>query len=77
VTTARQPLTLADGGANAAAHLTAGDAILRRQDGKGITAKVRRLKPLPDPARVFNLVLEPRGTCLANGCLARSKPAAE
>jgi hypothetical protein len=77
VTTAKQPLTLADGGTKTAADLAAGDAILRRHDGQSVPAKVRRLKPLPEPARVFNLVLEPRGTFLANGYLARSKPAAE
>jgi hypothetical protein len=77
VTTAKQPLSLADGGTKPAADLTAGDAILRRQDGQSVPAKVRRVKPLPEPARVFNLVLEPRGTFLANGYLARSKPPVE
>ncbi len=77
VTTGKQPLALADGGTKGAADLTAGDTILRWQDGKAVSTKVRGVKPLAEPGRVFNLVLEVRGTFLANGYLVRSKPPAE
>src|SRR5207245_1369301 len=54
VTTGKQPLTLADGSAKGAANLTAGDAILRWQDGQAVPTKVRGVKPLAAPGRVFN-----------------------
>jgi hypothetical protein len=77
VTTGKQPLTLADGGTKGAADLTAGDAIQRWQDGKAVSTKVRGVKRLPEPGRVFNLVLEIRGTFIANGYLVHSKQPAE
>jgi len=77
VTTGKQPLSLAGGETKGAADLTAGDAISRWQDGKAVSTKVRGVKPLAEPGRVFNLVLEVRGTFIANGYLVRSKPPVE
>jgi hypothetical protein len=77
VTTGRQPLTLAHGATKGAAELRPGDAILRWQDGEAVTTKVRGVKWLSAPGRVFNLVLETRGTFIANGYLVRSKPPAQ
>jgi hypothetical protein len=77
VTTGRQPLTVADGGTKGAADLRPGDVILRWQDGKAVTTKVRGVKWLSEPGRVFNLVLETRGTFIANGYMVRSKPPAK
>jgi hypothetical protein len=77
VTTGRQPLTLADSATKGAAELRPGDVILRWQGGKAATTKVRGVKWLSEPGRVFNLVLETRGTFIANGYLVHSKPPAE
>jgi hypothetical protein len=77
VTTGKQPLTLAGGGTKGAADLTAGDIIRRWQDGKAASVRVRGVEPLAGTSRVFNLVLEVRGTFIANGYLVRSKPPAE
>jgi hypothetical protein len=77
VTTGKQPLILADGGTKGAADLATGDAILRWQDGKAVATKVRGVKRRAEPGRVFNLVLQARGTFVVNGYLVRSKPPAE
>jgi hypothetical protein len=62
VTTGKQPLTLAGGGTRGAADLAAGDTILGWKDGKAVPRKVGGVKRLAEPGRVFNLVLEVRGT---------------
>lgn len=51
--------------------------IRRRKDGKAVAVKVRGVKPLKEPAKVYNLILEERGTFIANSFLVRSKPPAE
>jgi hypothetical protein len=74
VTTAKQPLRLCDGGVTASMDLKAGDEIVLWQDGQAKAVKVRGVRALEQPAKVFNLVLEVRGTFIANGYLVRSKP---
>jgi hypothetical protein len=77
VTTGKQPLLLANGDQKGAGDLVKGDAILRWHDGKAVSVKVRAVRRIEEPARVFNLVLERRGTFVAGGYLVRSKPPAE
>jgi hypothetical protein len=77
VTTAKQPLLLVGDHQKGAGDLKAGDEIVRWEDGKPQPVKVRGVRRIDTPARVFNLVLEVRGTFVANGYLVRSKPPAE
>jgi hypothetical protein len=76
-TTGKQPLLLANGDQKGAGDLVKGDAILRWHDDKSVSVKVRAVRRFEEPARVFNLVLERRGTFVAGGYLVRSKPPAE
>jgi hypothetical protein len=76
ITTGKQPLMLATGEIKGGANLVTGDTILRWQEGKIVSTKVRSVKALEKPENVFNLVLEKRGTFVANGYLVRSKPPA-
>jgi hypothetical protein len=74
ITTGKQPLTLAGGRIKSSGELEVGDEIMRWRDQP---AKVRGIHTLEKPDRVFNLVLEERGTFIANGYLVRSKPPVE
>jgi hypothetical protein len=74
ITTAKQPLTLVVGRVKSSGELEVGDEIMRWQDQP---AKVRGIHTLEKPDHVFNLVLEERGTFIANGYLVRSKPPVE
>lgn len=77
ITTGKQPLSLASGGLRYASDLKVGDEVLTWKDGKPRRVKVRGVKPLDKPSQVYNLVLEVRGTFIANGYLVRSKPPVE
>lgn len=74
VTTARQPLPLESGEAKVAAHLTAGDLLVRWHGGARTTTTVRGVTSLDKTEAIFNLVLRERGTFIANGYLVSSKP---
>jgi hypothetical protein len=76
LTTTKQPLMLSTGELKSAGTLTAEDSIARWQDGRVQHARVRGVKT-KDAQTVYNLVLEVRGTFVANGYLAQSKPPAE
>src|SRR5262249_6517106 len=76
VTTPKQPFELADGKVKSAGELAAGDELVRWDRGKAVSVKLRGVKPLDDPAPVFNLVLEEPGTFVAGGYLVKSKPPA-
>lgn len=77
VTTPKQPFPVAGGKVKSAGELVAEDEVRRWDGAKAVTAKVRAVKPLPDRAAVFNLVLEEPGTFVAGGYLVQSKPPAE
>jgi hypothetical protein len=76
LTTAKQPLLLSDGKIKSAGALTGADAIVRWQEGRFHNIPVHGVKEKTTHS-VYNLVLEVRGTFLANGYLVQSKPPAE
>jgi hypothetical protein len=76
LTTTKQPFLLSSGELKSAGNLTGKDAIARWQDGRVQHAVVHGVK-MKDTQTVYNLVLEVRGTFVANGYLAQSKPPAE
>jgi hypothetical protein len=75
LTTAKQPLLLSDGQLRSAGTLTDKDEIVRCHDGRRHNTQVRGVKE-KDTQTVYNLVLEVRGTFVANGYLVQSKPPA-
>lgn len=74
ITTITQPLALADGGFREAGQLRPGDRILRWVGNQRVVVTINEVSlPLRDD-QVFNLVLGPPTTFIANQFLARSKP---
>jgi hypothetical protein len=76
-TTCKQPMILVNGDFRAAGELRTGDQIARWNANKADSAKVIAVRQTDKIEKIFNLVLEERGTFVANGYLARSKPPIE
>lgn len=76
ITTATQPLVLADGKLRAAGELKAGDRIHVWAAGEQRPVAVRSVDHTERPAPVYNLMLDEPVLFVANGFLARSKPPA-
>jgi Pretoxin HINT domain len=76
ISTATQPLSLADGKLKAAGELTAGDRIFVWVKGERTEAVVKSVEATEREAPVYNLVTGDKSVFVANGFLARSKPPA-
>lgn len=76
ITTATQPLELADGKLRAAGELKAGDRIHVWTKGEQSAAAVKSVQPTERVATVYNLSLGEPVLFVANGFVARSKPPA-
>jgi hypothetical protein len=76
VTTATQPLALADGGLRAAGEFKPGDRVWRFDGKERRAATVRSVTSTGREEPVYNLVLGNREVFIAGGFLARSKPPA-
>lgn len=76
ITTATQPLSLADGTLRAAGELKAGDRIHMWAKGERTPGVVKSVEATDREALVYNLVLGDPVLFVANGVLARSKPPA-
>jgi hypothetical protein len=76
ITTATQPLALADGKLRPAGELKAGDRIQTWAQGKRTTVTVKSIEATEREAQVYNLSLGDPVLFVANGFVARSKPPA-
>jgi hypothetical protein len=76
ITTATQPLSLADGRLRAAGELKAGDRVHVWLKGERATVAVTAVEATDREALVYNLVVGDPVLFVANGFLARSKPPA-
>jgi len=76
ITTATQPLALADGKLRAAGELKAGDRVHVWAKGERTTATVKSVEATDRQAPVYNVVLGDPVLFVANGFVARSKPPA-
>lgn len=76
ITTATQPLALADGKLRAAGELAAGDRIQTWVKGERAIAVVKSVEPTLREVPVYNIVFSEQQLFVANGFVARSKPPA-
>src|SRR5262245_55292671 len=76
ITTATQPLSLADGKLRAAGELTAGDRIYVWVKDERVAVTVKSVDVTERDAPVYNVVLGDPVLFVANGFVARSKPPA-
>lgn len=76
MTTATQPLALADGTVRAAGELKAGDRVHVWAKGGRTTAAVQSVVPTERPVPVYNVVLGTTTFFVADGFIARTKPPA-
>lgn len=74
ITTITQPLALAAGGFREAGQLRQGEQILRWEGNQQLTVTINEVTAPMREEQVFNLVLGPPTTFIANHFLARSKP---
>ena len=76
ITTATQPLSLADGKLRAAGELKSGDRIYVWDKGERVAITVKSVDVTEREATVYNVVLGDPVMFVANGFIARSKPPA-